>query len=127
VRLVAGSLRFPINGSSSGGSNPDVQGALELLGQRHVLTILVKLREGECGFNELKRGLGISPSTLRDRLRSLEDHDIVTRRVQPRPYKVLYGLTETGRNLAGITNGVKAWESEWEKTRHRGKKPEEKE
>ncbi len=75
--------------------------AVELLGERWTLLIGRELLIGPQRFCDLLRRLpGISSSVLADRLASLEERGLVTRRELPPPAPaVLYELTESGRGL----------------------------
>lgn len=55
-------------------------------------------------FSELQKSMeGISPKTLSLRLRELEEHGLVERRVYPEvPPRVEYTLTEKGRLLENV-------------------------
>ena len=60
-------------------------------------------------FSELLKSMeGISPKTLSLRLRELENHGILERKVFPEvPPRVEYTLTEKGKRLEGIFIGLK--------------------
>jgi DNA-binding HxlR family transcriptional regulator len=62
------------------------------------------LSTGAMRYSELKRRLkGVSPKTLVERLRDLEEYGIVERTVYPEvPIRVEYRLTERGVELARI-------------------------
>ena len=79
------------------------------------LLLVRELSEGCSRFCELERSLtGISPRTLSLRLRGLEEEGIVERHtfpeVQPR---VEYALTEKGRALLPIIDGMRAYGEAW--------------
>jgi DNA-binding HxlR family transcriptional regulator len=83
----------------------------------HKWTVLVirDLAAGCSRFCELERSLaGISPRTLSLRLRALEDYGIVERRTYPEvPPRVEYALTEKGRALLPILDGMRRFGREW--------------
>jgi DNA-binding HxlR family transcriptional regulator len=83
----------------------------------HKWTILVirDLAAGCSRFCELERSLaGISPRTLSLRLRALEEQGIVERRTYPEvPPRVEYALTEKGRALLPILDGMRRFGREW--------------
>jgi DNA-binding HxlR family transcriptional regulator len=83
----------------------------------HKWTILVirDLAAGCSRFCELERSLaGISPRTLSLRLRALEEHGIVERRTYPEvPPRVEYALTEKGRALLPILDGMRRYGRDW--------------
>jgi DNA-binding HxlR family transcriptional regulator len=75
--------------------------ALDLIGGRWTLMIVRELLVGPKRFTELEHGLpGIPTNVLSSRLRELEEHGLVERRLLPRPSSsVVYELTEYGREL----------------------------
>ena len=83
----------------------------------HKWTVLVirDLAGGCSRFCELERSLaGISPRTRSLRLRALEEHGIVERRTYPEvPPRVEYALTEKGRALLPILDGMRRFGREW--------------
>ena len=75
-------------------------------------TLIVRdLLEGSRRFGELRASLsGISPKTLSDRLRSLEEQGILTRHYfAEMPPRVQYQLTKRGRSLEPILDAMRAW------------------
>ena len=74
-----------------------------------------ELAEGTSSFCELERALaGISPRTLSLRLRALEEEAIVERQTYPEvPPRVEYALTEKGRALLPIIDGMREYGEEW--------------
>jgi DNA-binding HxlR family transcriptional regulator len=68
------------------------------------LMILERLRDGVRRPGELRRSLqGLSSKVMYDRLKMLEDHRIVERKlVQDKPLEVHYELTERGRKVSEI-------------------------
>src|ERR687883_646135 len=80
-------------------------------------TILVirDLAEGRTRFCELERSLaGISPRTLSLRLRALEEEGIVERHTFSEvPPRVEYSLTEKGRALLPIIEGMREYGRTW--------------
>lgn len=79
------------------------------------LLILRDLAEGPCRFSQLERSLaGISPRTLSQRLRALEDEGIIAREVYPEsPPRVEYALTPKGRDLAPIVEAMRCYGAQW--------------
>ena len=69
-------------------------------------------------FNELKkRILGISATSLAERLSDLERRGIVARKVYPEtPPRVEYSLTEKGWELHSLLRQIAEWTVKWEKT-----------
>lgn len=88
-----------------------VRATLALLGQKWVPHIVYELLGGKRRFNELAAVVGgCNSRTLRDRLQSLEELEIVSRRiVATMPPWVEYELTASGRELAQALSGLEAW------------------
>jgi DNA-binding HxlR family transcriptional regulator len=56
----------------------------------------------------------ISDALLSDRLKELENQGIVVREVTPStPVRISYGLTDKGRDLAGVIDELAAWAERW--------------
>ncbi|MGZ4268593.1 MAG: winged helix-turn-helix transcriptional regulator [Solirubrobacteraceae bacterium] len=79
------------------------------------LLLVRDLAEGLSRFCELERSLtGISPRTLSLRLRALEEEGIVVRQTFAEvPPRVEYALTEKGRALIPIIDGMRAYGEQW--------------
>jgi DNA-binding HxlR family transcriptional regulator len=79
------------------------------------LLILRDLGEGPCRFTQLERSLaGISPRTLSQRLRALEEEGIIARHVYPEsPPRVEYALTSKGRDLGPIVDAMRCYGAQW--------------
>ncbi len=91
-----------------------INAVLNLLSERWTLHIVRALLSGKKRFNEVARELGINPSTLRERLRALEDEGVITRTVVcAMPPKVEYALTEKGLALNGVLEGMADWGRIW--------------
>ncbi len=87
----------------------------EVVCGKWTLLIIRDLAAGRARFCELERSLrGISPRTLSIRLRTLEEAGIVARRTYPEvPPRVEYALTEKGRALVPIIEGMRTYGSRW--------------
>jgi DNA-binding HxlR family transcriptional regulator len=81
---------------------------LRLIGDRWVLLIIYNLMAGAKRFGELLDGLGnVSPKTLSQRLKMLEEVQIVSRQAFAEiPPRVEYQLTEKGLALLNVLNAV---------------------
>ena len=79
------------------------------------LLLVRELAEGCSRFCELERSLaGISPRTLSLRLRGLEEEGIVERHTFGEvPPRVEYALTEKGRALLPIIDGMRTYGEQW--------------
>lgn len=73
--------------------------------------ILHQLCDGLKRFGELQRLLpGISPKTLSQRLKELEKHGVVTKKVfDEMPLRVEYSLTEKGASLKKVIVQMEEW------------------
>jgi DNA-binding HxlR family transcriptional regulator len=79
------------------------------------LLVLRDLAGGTCRFSELQRSLaGISPRTLSQRLRALEDEGIIVRHAHAEtPPRVDYRLTPKGRDLVPIVEAMREYGMRW--------------
>jgi DNA-binding HxlR family transcriptional regulator len=87
----------------------------EIVCVKWTLLLVRDLSEGRSRFCELERSLqGISPRTLSLRLRALEEEGIVERHTYPEvPPRVEYALTEKGRALLPLIDGMRDYGSQW--------------
>ena len=85
---------------------------LSLISGKYKMTVLYTLMEfGVVRFNEMKKYIGgISYKTLSSTLKELESDKLVNRKeYQQIPPKVEYSLTERGRSLIHILDGMCEW------------------
>ena len=87
----------------------------EIVCAKWTLLLVRDLSEGRSRFCELERSLqGISPRTLSLRLRALEEEGIVARQTCSEvPPRVEYALTEKGRALLPIIDGMRTYGTRW--------------
>jgi DNA-binding HxlR family transcriptional regulator len=92
-----------------------VAGAAEIVGSKWTVLIVHDLSEGPRRFTELERSCaGISPRTLAERLRRLENEDFVIRRSYAEsPPRVEYELTAKGQALLPIVHEMRRFGHEW--------------
>jgi DNA-binding HxlR family transcriptional regulator len=84
--------------------------ALERVGDRWSLLVIRDLLTGAKRFTDLMGRLGgITPKTLSQRLRELEDDGIVTADREPGRREVWYGLTPTGADLGPVIDALNWW------------------
>lgn len=78
-----------------------IEQTFKIVGKRWTVVILRELFFGATRFVQIERGVGrINPKVLSNRLKELEDAEVVQRKVSPgRPVQIEYSLTEKGRNL----------------------------
>lgn len=97
---------------SSYGQFCPVSKAMEVLDERWTLLVVRELLMGSSRFNELRRGVPkMSPALLSKRLKSLERYGMVVR--QGSGGATSYHLTEAGRELQPILDGLGAWGLRW--------------
>lgn len=90
--------------------------ALNLLSERWTLHIVRALLGDKKRFNEIAREIGLNPATLRERLRALEEENVVTRTVlSVMPPHVEYALTPKGQALNSIFEALVDWARTWMK------------
>lgn len=87
--------------------------AVRVLGGKWTLLVVRDLLGGTRRFSELRASLaGISPNTLTDRLRSLEEHGLVDRTMYAEiPPRVEYSITPAGRALEPVIRALAEWGS----------------
>jgi len=87
----------------------------EIICAKWTLLLVRDLAEGRSRFCELERSLqGISPRTLSLRLRALEEEGIVARSEHAEmPPRVEYALTDKGRALLPIIDGMRDYGTMW--------------
>jgi DNA-binding HxlR family transcriptional regulator len=92
-----------------------VAGAAAIVGSKWTVLIVHDLSEGPRRFTELERSCaGISPRTLAERLRRLEQEEIVVRQSYPEsPPRVEYALTPKGQALLPIVREMRRFGHEW--------------
>lgn len=87
----------------------------EIISGKWTLLIIRDLVSGVKRFNQLERSLqGISPKTLSERLRSLEEEGIIIRQVFAEvPPRVEYSLTEKGYDLVCVIENMRTFGKRW--------------
>ena len=96
-----------------------VSQTVRYLSKRWTLLIILELYKGEGytrRFTELRDALqGITPKVLSERLKELEEEEIITRHVDSSafPVRTEYTLTESGLEIIGIIRDIKRWALKW--------------
>lgn len=100
--------RFPWNVFD--GKCPTRQ-VLDRIADKWTVLIIRRLSEGTLRFAQLRRSVdGISQKVLTNTLRGLERDGIVTRRIYASvPPRVEYSLTDLGRSLSNLVEGICGW------------------
>ncbi|HIT90690.1 MAG TPA: winged helix-turn-helix transcriptional regulator [Candidatus Merdenecus merdavium] len=86
-----------------------------LISDRWKVLIIRDLLDGTKRFGELKKSIGnISQKVLTANLRSMEERELLTRKVYAEvPPRVEYTLTDTGYSLKPILDAMEAWGKEY--------------
>jgi DNA-binding HxlR family transcriptional regulator len=86
-----------------------------IISGKWTLLIIRDLASGVKRFNQLERSLqGISPKTLSERLRALEDEGIIVRETFAEvPPRVEYSLTEKGKGLGEMISCMRCYGTRW--------------
>ena len=92
-----------------------VAACAEILGAKWTAVLVHDLSEGARRFSELEHSCrGISPRTLSERLRALEQEGILARRSYPEsPPRVEYELTSKGEDLLPIIEEMRRFGHAW--------------
>lgn len=97
-----------------------VEGVIDVISKKWAICIISHLGNEKSGyrFNELQRSLDdISPKSLSDRLKELDEEGFVDRDVEESvPPKVTYTLTEDGKELYGRLKPLVRWMNKREST-----------
>jgi len=83
-----------------------------IIGSRWTSEIIRELVDhGARRFSDFEAALaGIAPNTLSNRLKMLEDHDVIERRIyDTHPPRSEYILTEKGTGMRPIIDAMRAW------------------
>lgn len=95
---------------------PKYQQAADMLARRWTVLIVRTLLGEPRRFSELRAVVpGVSDRILSERLKELEAEGIVRREVIPEtPVRILYSLTEKGRDLHRVVEEIQRWADKWE-------------
>jgi DNA-binding HxlR family transcriptional regulator len=85
--------------------------SLEIVGDRWTLLLVRDLLPGPRRFQNLAHSLrGIAPNILSDRLKLMEEHGLVARRLySEHPPRAEYALTDKGRDLGLVIGALASW------------------
>lgn len=97
-----------------GDKNCPVERTVNVIGGKWTLLILRDLFEGTRRFGEIRMSLtGVSPKTLTEKLRTLEQDGIIKRKIYAEvPPRVEYSLTKRGQSLKKIFQAMQEWGSQ---------------
>lgn len=87
----------------------------EIIGNKWTPLIVRDLADGHKRFSELERSLeGISPKTLSERLKRLEDASVINRQCFAEvPPRVEYRLTDKGHALLPVIDQMREFGASW--------------
>jgi DNA-binding HxlR family transcriptional regulator len=91
-----------------------VVAAAAVLGDAWTLLLLRELADGPRRFKDLESSTGISPGVLTDRLKTMCERGLLTRRMFPEiPPRVEYTLTEQGRDALPVLDALRVYGERW--------------
>jgi DNA-binding HxlR family transcriptional regulator len=92
-------------------SNCPTRQVLDRIADKWTVLVIRRLSDGTLRFAQLRRAVGgISQKMLTNTLRGLERDGIVTRRLYASvPPRVEYSLTDLGRSLSDLVEGICCW------------------
>ena len=95
---------------------PRYQRAVGLLARRWTPLIIRMLLPHPRRFSELRACIpGLSDRLLSERLKEMEEEGVVVRHVeQDVPVRVIYHLTDKGRDMEQIVREIQRWADKWE-------------
>lgn len=93
------------------GQRCPVAKSLEVVGDRWTLLLVRDLLRGARRFQDLQASLaGIPPNILSDRLKRMEEHELVARRFySDHPPRAEYALTPKGQQLGLVVGALADW------------------
>src|SRR5271170_3387045 len=98
-----------------------IAGALGTIGDRWAVLILRDLMLGLSKYEDLRRSTGVTHATLSDRLKHLEDNQLIERRrYQSRPERYEYILTRKGRDTVLLAHALLQMGENWPATEKKG-------
>jgi DNA-binding HxlR family transcriptional regulator len=96
-------------------SGSALEDILRIMGRKGTLVILESLTRGPTRFTTLEKVLKVSPRTLSERLRDLEQQGVIHREAFAEvPPRVEYTLTSKGEALRPLLGGIEQWLSTFE-------------
>jgi DNA-binding HxlR family transcriptional regulator len=100
--------------SSVGHFNCSIARSLDVVGEWWTLLVLRDIFMGVRRFEAIQADLGIARNVLSDRLSTLVDHGVLTkRRYQEHPERYEYVLTDMGSELAPVLAALMRWGDRW--------------
>jgi DNA-binding HxlR family transcriptional regulator len=91
-----------------------IAGVLEAIGDRWAMLILRDLSLGLSRYDDLRRSTDVTNATLSDRLKHLEDNELIERRrYQVNPERYEYFLTSKGRDIILVIQALAQVGDKW--------------
>lgn len=91
-----------------------IAGVMEAIGDRWAVLILRDLSLGLSRYEDLRRSTDVTNATLSDRLKHLEDHELIERRqYQTNPERYEYVLTSKGRDTILVLQALLQVGDKW--------------
>lgn len=88
----------------------NLQRAYKVVGDAWTLAIIDVLSETTRRFNELQRAVDVSPTTLTDRLKKLEQLGLIAQQKQTvDQLSVIYSLTEKGKEMLPVLRAIESF------------------
>lgn len=96
---------------------PRFEKAMEIFSKRWVGLILFELLEGPKRFSQMESELPVSGRLLSDRLKMLEQENIIAREIYAEfPVRVEYALTDRGKAMGPVIKEIQHWSEQWIET-----------
>ena len=93
---------------------PRFEKAMSIISQRWTGLVIYQLLTGPQRFSTIESAIGISGRVLSERLKDLEQEEIVKRDVFPEtPVRIEYSLTEKGLSLEPLMKDIEKWSQTW--------------
>ena len=91
-----------------------IAGVLEAIGDRWAVLILRDLSLGLAKYEDLRKSTDVTNATLSDRLKHLEDNELIERRLyQTNPVRYEYFLTAKGRDIILVIQALAQVGDKW--------------
>ena len=92
-----------------------IAGVLDAVGDRWAMLILRDLGLGLCRYDDLQKSTGVTHATLSDRLKHLEDNELIERRLyQTKPDRYEYVLTRKGADIILVIQALAQVGDKWQ-------------
>lgn len=104
------SMHTVFSTASAKESLTSIREALEVLGGKWTIPIMVSLAQGGKRFRQIQLEIdGITSKVLSQQLKQLERNNLVARTVDPNTEVALYSVTSKCKSLEKVIEGLKEW------------------